>query len=257
MHSRLPEYTYLQTRIWREPKRGGKLVEHVNVYEAYPIIVLGHHHHITNLISEDGAPVSPKRLKKERQLAAKEMETAEGASATRAIGASPAGAERYVTAGIGVSQAGDGVWVGVSQFLRQCRFDAPRYDRLADRDMIALNIHSCSGGVSSIGEQYLSEMTGIVWIDLADRVVTRLEAWPKRAAVAEASSLPLNEETIVYEQTRLPGGLWVPKRIRLNAINKAELFNGTDKDMTFEFSQYQRFNTEVKDLEQMTLKSKP
>jgi hypothetical protein len=56
---------------------------------------------------------------------------------------------------------------------------------------------------------------------------------------------------------RLPNGLWVPKRIRLNAIGKAALFNGTNKDMTFEFSHYQRFATEVKDIQQITLKSKP
>jgi hypothetical protein len=55
---------------------------------------------------------------------------------------------------------------------------------------------------------------------------------------------------------RLPNGLWVPKRIRLNAIGKADIFNGTDKDMTFEFSQYQRFATEVKDIQQITLKPK-
>ena len=64
-------------------------------------------------------------------------------------------------------------------------------------------------------------------------------------------------ETLVYEQMRLPSGLWFLKRIRLNAIGKAALFNGTDKDMTFVFSHYQRFNTEVKDLQEVTLKPKP
>jgi len=38
---------------------------------------------------------------------------------------------------------------------------------------------------------------------------------------------------------------------------EAALFNGTDKDMTFVFSHYQRFNTEVKDLQQVTFKPKP
>src|SRR5262245_60622739 len=136
MHLRLPEYTYLQTRVSRELDQRGKMVERVSAYEAYPIIVLGHQRHVISLISEDGAPVSPKRLKKERQQAAKEIETAERESAHQVGGASAAGAEKYVVAGIGVSQTGDGVWIGVSQFLRQCRFGEPRYDRLADRDMI-------------------------------------------------------------------------------------------------------------------------
>jgi hypothetical protein len=264
MHLRLPEYTYLQTRLTRELDQRGKLVEHVSAYEAYPIIVLGHHRHIISLVSEDGAPVSPKRLKKERQQAAKEMETAvresvlQAASSGQVSGAPTASAEKYVTAGIGVNQAGDGVWIGVSQFLQQCRFSAPRYDRLADRDLIALNIHSCADNMSSPRERYLARMAGVVWIDAADKVVARLEAWPRRAATEqEIPYAPPDVETLVYEQMRLPNGLWVPKRIRLNALGKAALFNGTDKDMTFGFSQYQRFSTEVKDLQQMTLKSKP
>ena len=257
MHLLLPEYTYLQTRVSRELNQRGKLVEHVSAYDAYPIKVLGRHHHVISLISENGAPISPKRLKKEREQAAKEIETAERESAFQSGGAPTAGAEKYIAAGIGMSQAGDGVWIGVSQFLRQCRFGEPRYDRLADREMIALNIQSCASNVSAPHERYLDRMTGVVWIDAADKVVTRLEAWPASEKALETSSAPPDMETIVYEQMRLPNGLWVPKRIRLNAIGKAALFNGTDKDMTFEFSQYQRFNTAVDDLQNITLKTKP
>jgi hypothetical protein len=258
MHLRLPEYTYLQTRLSRELDQRGKLFERVSVYEAYPIKVLGGRRHVISLISEDGAPVSPKRLKKERQRAAKEIEKAERESALQVSGAPTTGAEKYVAAGIGVSQAGTGVWIGVSQFLRQCRFGAPRYDRLVNRDMIALDIQSCANDASAPLEQYLTEMAGVVWIDAADKVVARLEAWPKRAATEqEVLSTPPNAETIIYEQMRLPNGLWVPKRIRLNAIGKAALFNGTNRDMTFEFTQYQRFNIEVEELQQAPLKSKP
>ncbi len=256
MHLRLPEYTYLQTRVSRELDQRGKMVERASAYEAYPIKVLGHQRHVISMISENGAPVSLKRLKKERQQAAKEIETAERESALQ-VGAPAAGAEKYVAAGIGVSQAGDGVWIGVSQFLRQCRFEAPRYERLADRDMIALNIRSCAGEVGDPREQYLARMAGVVWIDAVDKVVARLEAWPAPETMPEMAPAPRKAETIVYEQMRLPNGLWFPKRIRLNAIGKAALFNGTDKDMTFEFSHYQRFNTEVEDLRQATLKTKP
>jgi hypothetical protein len=255
MHSRLPEYTYLQTRLSRELNRRGKLVEHVSVYEAYPIIVLGRHRHIISLISENGATISPKRLKEERQRAAEEMETAERERVLESSGA-PTTAGRYLTAGIGLSQAGGGVWIGVSQFLQQCGFGTPRYDRLDDRDMIVLNIQSCSSNVNAPHVGYLAGMAGVVWIDAVDKVVARLEAWPK-AESPEPHSLSPDAETFVYEQMRLPNGLWVPKRIRLNAIGKAGLFNGTDKDMTFGFSQYQHFNTEVDDLQQVTLKSKP
>ena len=256
MHLRLPEYTYVQTRLSRELDQRGRMHERVSSYEAYPILALGRTRHIISMISENGAPISQKRLKKERQQAVKELETAERESAftTKSAPASPA---RYVSAGIGVSETGDGVWIGVSQFLQRCHFGTPRYDRLGGRDMIALDIDSCSGNASDPRESYLASMAGIVWIDAADRVVARLEAWPRPISIehTETSANP-DTETIVYEQIRLPNGLWVPRRIRLNAIGKAELFNGTDKDMTFEFSSYQRFYIEVEDLKQTQVKSK-
>jgi hypothetical protein len=186
------------------------------------------------------------------------METAERERVLEAPGAPTSSAGRYVTAGIGLSQAGGGVWIGVSQFLQQCSFGAARYDRLDDRDMIVLDIQSCASNVNAPQVQYLAGLAGIVWIDVADKVVARLEAWPRaEAPEQELPSLLPDAETFVYEQMRLPNGLWVPKRIRLNAIGKAGLFNGTDKDMTFGFSHYQHFNTEVNDLQQVTLKSKP
>jgi hypothetical protein len=100
----------------------------------------------------------------------------------------------------------------------------------------------------------MAGMTGVIWIDAVDKAVARLEAWPM---TAEPRLKTPETETIVYEQMRLQNGLWVPKRIRLNAIGKAALFNGIDRDMTFEFSIYQHYNTEVEDLQQVTLKSKP
>src|SRR5262245_38779626 len=254
MHLRLPEYTYIQTRLSREFNDHGKLVEHKSAFEAYPLKVFGNHRHVISLISEDGVPLSPRRLNEERLEAAKEIEAAEREAALQASASSPARPERYVTAGIGLSQAGDGVWVGVSQFLQKCSFNAPRYDRLGDRDMIALNLYSCTGNTGAPRELYMAKMTGVIWIDPIDKVVARMEAWPQNAEHQLKFS---GSETIVYEQMRLQNGLWVPKRIRLNAIGMADLFNGIDRDMTFEFSIYQHYNTEVEDLQQVTLKSKP
>ena len=104
------------------------------------------------------------------------MEQAEREAPAPADAPATAGAEKYVTAGIGIGPAGEGVWLGVSQFLRQCRFEAPRPARLADREMIALTMRSCAGAPTSPREDYLRQLTGIVWIDAADKVVVRLEA---------------------------------------------------------------------------------
>src|SRR5262249_43728175 len=137
MHLQLPEYTYLQTRVSRELDQRGKLVERVSEYDAYPIKVLGHHHHVISLISENGAPISPKRLKKERQQAAKEIEAAERESALQ-VGDSPAaGAEKYVAAGEGKRQLGGGGRVGGAQILREWPVPDARFRRLAGPHLLA------------------------------------------------------------------------------------------------------------------------
>jgi hypothetical protein len=258
MHARLPEYTYVQTRIVRELDSKRKIVEHTSAYEAYPVNVLGHRRHIISLIREDGAPLSPKRLRKERQQAASAIEAAERDNATGRAGASPKTDDKYISAGIGLNRSGEGVWIGVSQFLRHCRFGELRREALAGREMIALTIESCSIDEQNHRERYLSRMTGTLWIDASENVVARLEAWPTAQAEQseKGATAGLAGETIVYEQVRLQNGLWVPRRIRLNAIGRAALFNGTDNDMTFEFTEYLHFGAEVKDLEQAILKPK-
>jgi hypothetical protein len=254
MHRQLPEYTYLQTRRTREHGSRGKLVESTSTYEAYPVIILGQHRHIITLVSENGVPIPAKELEKERQQTTLEMEAAERENAASAAHATPA-RERYITAGIGLNDAGEGVWVGVSQFLLNCRFSNPQSERYFDREMITLEFSSCDKTALPAREKYLLKMKGKIWIDASEKVVARLAAWPINSKIS--SLISSGEEIIVYEQMRLPDGLWVPRRIHLNAIGKAGLFNGTDKDMTFEFAQYQHFITEIKDLQQSTMKPRP
>lgn len=87
-----------------------------------------------------------------------------------------------------------------------------------------------------------------------DKVVVRLEAWPKTSVSGQER--PANE-VIVYEQQRVQEGIWAPRRIRLNGIGNATVFNGVDKDMSFEFTDYRHFSTEIKDTEIVAPKKKP
>jgi hypothetical protein len=109
-------------------------------------------------------------------------------------------------------------------------------------------------------------LTGIVWIDAADKVVLRLEAWPitpisgaepPKDILAERPSA----EVIVYEQQRIrvgtEGEIWAPRRIRLDGIGKAMLFNGVHKDMSFEFTDYRHFSTDIKEKEIIEPKKEP
>ncbi len=253
MHLHLLEFTYIQKRITREIDPKGKVIERIREFEAYPIKTEARHRHVLSLIKKDGVPVSPEHLKLNRQFAVAEMEQAEPEDATTSPKPESEAGGKYVTAGIGIGFAGEGVWLGVSQFLRQCRFDASRLEQLENRQTIVLNMHSCQDIHADLREAYLAKLTGIVWIDATDKVVIRLKAWPMSALSAEQST----GEVIVYEQQRVQGGIWVPRRIRLNGIGKAAIFNGVDKDMIFEFTDYRHFSTEIKETEVLDPKKKP
>ena len=247
MHKRLVEYTYIQRRTTREAGPKGKLVQQVREFEAYPVKFEGRHRHVLSLIKKDGVPVSEAELEQNRLYAAREMEKAEHEEMAPTPAANDA--ERYITAGIGIGASGEGVWLGVSQFLRSCQFEAPRLTQLNGRETVALALHSCDGQLATPSESYLRQLIGFVWIDLADKVVVRLEAWPGSNVLppAEIFTARPATEVVVYEQQLVRDEMWAPRRIRLNGIGKGRLFNGVDKEMIFEFVDYKHFSTEVKE----------
>jgi hypothetical protein len=97
---------------------------------------------------------------------------------------------RYVSIGIGISPDGEGITFGVSQFLRQCEFSAPRRTQVADRETIILSFRARPDVAFAPREKYIAQLVGEIWIDAADKVVTRLEAWlPTRGPQAAPVSL--------------------------------------------------------------------
>lgn len=240
IHQRLPEYTYMQKRVMREVAERGQITEKERLYEAYPMRMQNRHRHVIILVSKDGVPLAPERVEKERAAAVGRMEQVEREEGEAGEG----GDGRYVSVGIGISPDGEGVNFGVSQFLRQCEFSAPRPAQVADREAIILAFRPRPDVVFASREKYIAQLVGEVWIDVADKVVTRLEAWlpargPNGAPTRAAQALA------VYEQMRLPDGLWVPRQIRFNALGQAARFNGVEKEMIFEFSEYRHFSTTI------------
>ena len=249
MHRRLVEYTYLQRRVIREPGPKGKVIQESREYEAYPVRFAGRHQHVISLVKKDGVPVSAAQLEQNRQLAVREMEQAD-VQEPRPKQATDV-SDKYISVGIGISATGEGIWLGVSQFLRQCQFDAPRLTQLDGRETLALALHSCEVPPANTREHFMRQLAGVVWIDAAEKVVARLEAWPIANTLSPVEILAARPaaECIVYEQRRLGEGMWAPRRIRLNGLGQGRRFNGVDKDMLFEFVEYRRFDTEVKEKE--------
>jgi hypothetical protein len=92
-------------------------------------------------------------------------------------------------------------------------------------------------------------MAGVIWIDAQDKQVTRLEAVladnfkvgggfmanMKKGAAFISESEPVNNE------------IWLPSRVELNASIKVLLIKGININQVARYSDYHKFETEVKD----------
>jgi tetratricopeptide (TPR) repeat protein len=252
MHKQLLDYTYTLKKTRRVlDERGNPENIEEQVFEAYPI----RGEHVLIRLSTNGIPSAT--LVDDRKRAVKQLEEAErrfSQPATGAAGNEGAGQAEtpdYISAGVsGVYGRKSGyVSINVSAFLRACEFFSPREEKVADRGTLAVNFRRRAGANLPSNQSYISKLVGTVWIDRADQVITRLEAWPAAQAAFDLlqSTAPRDDAALIYQQRRQDNGLWFPTMIRMNAGGRAELFDGLNWDVVFEFSNYQRFNTSAND----------
>jgi len=246
MHKQLLDYTYTLKKTRRVlDERGNPVSSEEQVFEAYPI----RGEHVLIRLSLNGSPSA--KLADDRKRAVKQLEEAERQVSQPATGDGRAEASDYVSAGVsGIYARKSGyVSINVSAFLRACEFFSPREEKVAGRDTLALNFRRRASADLPSNQSYISKLVGTIWIDQADHVITRLEAWPAAQAAFDLlqSTAPRDDAALIYQQRRQDNGLWFPSLIRMNAGGRAELFDGLNWDVVFEFSDYQRFNTSASD----------
>lgn len=287
MHKQLRDYSYTLVKVRRTLSDKGRITsENVQTFEAFPV---RRGSHVLVKTSENRIPSPGWQVELDRRRAGAALELAERedrkleekdiASATAASQPS-----RYVNASVAANLGGRyaAVMIDMSEFLRTCEFSSPRRERINGRDAIVLNFRPRAGINRSYDTAFIGKLTGMVWIDAADRVVTRLEGWPipeaaqtavpansqpnaqsnpqptaQSAATQEAQATSPAEPAITYQQVRLPTGLWAPTLIRMNSGGNGALFNGFNWDVLFQFNDYKHFSTDVKGVEYEKPKRQP
>lgn len=244
MHKHLLNYTYQLKKTRRVlDERGKSIHTQEQVFEAYPIIG----EHVLIKLTTDGIP--SRTVTDDRKRAAKQLEDAERKrQSARQDGANvQAVIDDYVSAGVsGVYNGKTGyVSINISTFLRNCEFFSPRIEEAAGRPMIVMNFRPRAGVELPKSHSYIVKLIGTVWIDQADKIVTRLEGWPASEEAFDLiqSTAPRNDAALVYQQERQADGLWLPSIISLNANGRPDLFNGLNWEVIFEFGSYRRFDT--------------
>ena len=129
---------------------------------------------------------------------------------------------------------------------------AARADRLS-REILVFNFAPRPDAQFNDNEKYIAQLTGEIWIDAQDRIVSRLTGWPTPVAGIPASSNPPpasgeRPPAVYVEMMRLPEGIWLPRLIRINGADYPKLFDGINQESIAIFSNYVRFSTEIKDV---------
>lgn len=241
LDERVSDYTYTEKLTERKINDKGEVTEEtVKVFEVYPI---PGSEDVRKLISENGVPLSAEKTEKEQKRVTEELEKAQRAKEKEA-----AKRERARQQGKPVKDEDDDP--GIADFLRAAELVSPRRERLRDRDAIVFDFRPRAGykPKSSI-ESIVTKLTGVVWIDPVDKQVIRLEARLvesyKMGGGLVASVRP--GTAFIFEQKRMEDGVWLPVFTQANISAKIFLFKGLNINVTEEFSNYQRFNSNFDD----------
>jgi outer membrane lipoprotein-sorting protein len=236
---RVSQYTYTRKQTEREINDRGELKkETIKVYEVYPVANAGE---VEKLVSEGGVPLTPERAAKEEKRVGEEIEKLERERGKRK---EKQERERAEAAKKGRAEGEDDP--GLSTFLRVSEFVSPRRERFRERETIVFDFRARPGyKPQSREESIVSKLAGVVWIDPADKQIMRLEArlveGYKVAGGLVASLRP--GSAMIFEQTRLADGVWLPKFEQINFAAKLFIFAGIRLDATREYSNYKRFAT--------------
>jgi hypothetical protein len=242
---RISDYAFTEKRTERKINDKGEVTEEkVTVYEIYPLPGGGAFYKV---ISENGVPISAERAAKQDKKIAEDVEKYE---AERQKREQKKKAEAEKNKGQEKKKETDDEDLTISDFLRACELVSPRREKLRDREAIVFDFRPRAGfKPKTMAENIVTKLIGVVWIDLVDKEVIRLEAKLsesfKVAGGLFASIRP--GSAFVFEQTRMSDGVWLPLYAQVNFSAKLFLFKSVEANQTSEFSNYRHFNTEASD----------
>jgi hypothetical protein len=263
----LADYTYVMQSARREKDKKGQIKVEITIYEVYiPTLKSGLRTRGVLLVtSQNGVPVPPEELEKERIRTGERLEKEEGKIARQSApqpkedsaavsGMLPLG--MYGRLGINRGMLGirrGGAALNIHTFLQACELTLLRREGNEGREKLVFNFSPRPNAQFPDDEKYIALLSGEIWIDVQDRIVTKLIGWPasvKERVGARPDSSPGGQPPAVYaDMIRLPEGVWLPSVTRLNGLDYPKLFDGVNYETTFINSQYQRFKSEIKDVQ--------
>jgi len=266
----LTDYTYVMTSVGRSIDKKGQTKRESTTYEVFiPILKSGTRGKgVLVVTSRDGVPVPADELEKARMEAGKKLEKAEEKNAKEkptapetvpeVKGMLPLGMYTSTTnrhsSTFGKSRS---TTLGIYTFLKTCELTFARHEQHEGREILIFTFIPRPSAQFADDETYIAQLTGEIWIDAQDRIVTRLVGRPTLSAdnaslaqtVPTPVTTPLEAPAAIYvEMMRLPEGVWLPRIVRINGADYNKLFDGITWESTWTFGNYRRFLTEIKEV---------
>jgi hypothetical protein len=217
-------YTFRAVQTTRQLDSSGN-TKKIETEEHEVFFVNGHR--VEKLVRKDGKDLTPDQARKEQDRVNKEV---------------------VKISQPGYSNTEDKDDITVSRLLQIVSFSRPRRVSLNGRDTIAFDFagdqHAKTHGRN---EDALKKVSGTVWIDEADREVSRMSAtldenyhvgFGLLASVAKGSN-------VVFDQALIRNEAWLPTAITLHLQARALLVAGIRADVNIHFDQYKKFQTDA------------
>lgn len=261
----MADYSYVMISQGRAKARNGQTTQRSITYEVFiPTLKSGTRGKGIMLVTaRDGVPVPAAELEKARTEAGERLEKAEEKNAreppsppetqSNVKGMLPLGMYANSTNNHSTLLKKSSALLAIHTFLSTCELTLTRRGLSAGREVLVFKFAPRPDAQFNDSEKYIAKLTGEIWIDAQDRIVTRLMGWPALVAGALASTNPPQPSgeippAVYVEMMRLPEGIWLPRVIRINGADYPKLFDGINQESVAIFSDYIRFSTEIKDL---------
>jgi hypothetical protein len=260
------EYSYVLNSMGRSKDKQGRVREESTTYEVFiPTLKSGTHAKgILVETSHNGVPVPADELEKARLKAGKRLEEAEEKNARETPAAPETDADvkgmlplgmytRSATNRSSLTSKGSAA-LAIHTFLKTCELTLSRREQHEGRETLVFTFVPRRDAQFLDNEKYIAQLTGEIWIDAQDRIVTRLTGWPtlspiNSGAPNQSAASAARPPAVYVEMMRLPEGVWLPHVVRINGADYPKLFDGINSDSNSTFSNYIRFSTEIKDVE--------
>jgi hypothetical protein len=217
------DYTFRAVQTTRELDSNGKTKK--TETEEHEVFFVNRQQ-IEKLVRKDGKDLTPDQARKEQDRVNKEVLKVSKPSYTNP----------------------DKDEITVARLLQIVKFVRPRRVLLNGRDTIAFDFagdeHAKTHGRD---EEALKKVSGTIWIDEADREVSRMSAtldenyhvgFGLLASVAKGSN-------VVFDQALIRNEAWLPTAIALHLQARAFLVAGIRAEIDIHFDQYRKFQTDA------------